>query len=224
MRIDDQIIKAAELIKNGEVAAFPTETVYGLGANALDGKAVKKIFSLKNRPADNPLIVHISNLSDLEKIAENPSAKIQKLIKHFWPGGLSVVFQKKSIVPAETTGGLDTVVVRMPSNTITRRIIEEAGVPIAAPSANISGKPSPTHHDHVKKYFGEKVFVVEGESCELGLESTVIAEKDNKIHLLRPGAITVEEIESVLKEKVIVESKDPQKPVSPGQMYKHYSP
>lgn len=213
-----EIEKAAMLIRKGELVAFPTETVYGLGANALDAKASRKIFKAKGRPADNPLIVHVADKKMLEKIAHiSPAAK--KLIDAFWPGPLTILFRKKSIIPSVVTAGLPNVAVRMPENRIALALIKKSGVPIAAPSANRSGRPSPTTAEHVKEDFPD-IFVIDGGRTKHGLESTVVA-VDGTPRVLRLGAITLERLKRVVPEISIVKSK---KIESPGQKYKHYAP
>jgi len=215
-----EIKKAAELIKKGEVVAFPTETVYGLGANALDPKAVRKIFLLKGRPADNPLIVHVASVEQVKKIA-HLTPKTRRLIKKFWPGPLTIVLKKKEIVPKEVTAGLDTVAVRMPKNKIALGLIRLAGVPIAAPSANISGRPSPTTYKHVIEDF-KTVAVIRHKKCEIGLESTVVDLSAKRPVLLRPGGVSFEELKNILPDLVL--AKKTKKAKSPGMKYRHYSP
>ncbi len=211
---------AAEIIKKGGLVAFPTETVYGLGADALNSKAVKRIFEVKKRPVDNPLIVHVSNIEQIYKIAE-VNKVAEKLIESFFPGPLTVVVKKKKVVPAETTAGLDTVAIRMPKHKIALRLIELSETPIAAPSANLAGKPSPTKFEHVLELKGKIDAIIVGRT-EIGLESTVVDTTVYPIKILRPGAITYE----MLKEYVDVEfyKSKTSKPKSPGMKYKHYSP
>ena len=221
LRSLEELKKAAEAIKKGGLVAFPTETVYGLGADALNKNAVKKIFEVKKRPLDNPLIVHISSLDEIHRIAElNPIAK--KLIDAFFPGPLTVVMKKKEIVPDETTGGLKTVAVRMPDHKIALRLIEYSETPIAAPSANIAGRPSPTRAEHViEDLFGKVDVIVDGGETQIGLESTVVDTTTYPVKILRPGAVTKE----MLSEIVEVEYKgEVEIPLSPGMKYRHYSP
>ncbi len=219
-----QLKKAAQLIKNGELVAFPTETVYGLGANALEPKAVKKIFKAKGRPADNPLIVHISKEEQLHELAFT-TPKTKKLIQKFWPGPLTIVLKKKKIIPKEVTGGLDTVAVRMPKDKIALKFIELAGVPIAAPSANISGKPSGTSFAHVFEDFnGTIAGIIKSYSCEIGLESTVIDLTTKTPVLLRPGGVSFERLKKVLPDLILASNKRIREVKSPGVKYKHYSP
>jgi L-threonylcarbamoyladenylate synthase len=222
--IDEKIKKAAEIIKSGGVVAFPTETVYGLGANAYDEQAVKKIFELKGRPQDNPLIVHISKKQDVYIVAREIPEKAKVLIREFWPGPLTLVLPKNPSIPDIVTAGLDTVAVRMPDHQIALKLIRLSGVPIAAPSANISGKPSATQPEHIKKYFGEKVFLIEGK-VKIGIESTVLDLTEDVPKILRPGAITKEMIERKIGKVELVEYKKADFiPKSPGLKYRHYAP
>lgn len=225
------LLQAAELIKKGEVVAFPTETVYGLGANAFDENAVKKIFVAKGRPSDNPLIVHISDLKQLNELVEVVPKKAELLMKKFWPGPLTIVMKKSSKVPMCITGGLNTVAVRMPSNKTALELIKKAGVPLAAPSANSSTKPSPTTAQHVLFDLDGKIpLIIDGGNCDIGVESTVIGLANEKPILFRPGKVTLEELIKVLGEvdysKPINHSDSNSKivPSSPGMKYKHYSP
>ena len=222
--IDEKIKKAAEIIKSGGVVAFPTETVYGLGSNAYDEQAVKKIFELKGRPKDNPLIVHISKKQDVYIVAREVPEKAKVLIREFWPGPLTLVLPKNPSIPDIVTAGLDTVAVRMPDHPIALKLIRLSGVPIAAPSANISGKPSATQPEHIKKYFGEKVFLIEGK-VKIGIESTVLDLTEDVPKILRPGAITKEMIERKIGKVELVEYKKADFiPKSPGLKYRHYTP
>lgn len=221
------IKEAADLLKNGGLVAFPTETVYGIGANALDGDAVKKIYVAKGRPSDNPLITHIGDPKDLSQYVTEVSKTAQALIDAFWPGPLTLIFKKQPIILDATSGGLNTVAIRMPNNPIFLSIIKEAGIPIAAPSANISGKPSPTNGSHVIEDLKGKVdMIIDGGSVEIGLESTVLDVSGNKPVILRPGSVTKEMIEAVVGEVTL----DPHlkeashAPKSPGMKYKHYAP
>lgn len=183
----EELKNVANLIKNGEIIVFPTETVYGIGANALDSEAVKKIFVAKGRPSDNPLIVHVANKRDIGRVTLTPSAVEQKLIDAFMPGPITIILKKKSIIPDSVSAGLDTVGIRMPSNKIANKIIEQSGVPIAAPSANISGRPSGTRVKDIIEELGEKVSaIIDGGDTEYGLESTVIKVINNIPVILRP--------------------------------------
>lgn len=221
--------KAANILKNNGLVAFPTETVYGLGANALKEECVKKIYLAKGRPSDNPLIVHISEIEEVYKIALNIPKQAIDLMNRFWPGALTIVIKKNNIIPNATSGGLDTVAIRLPNNNIARALIKECGFPIAAPSANISGKPSPTTANHVFKDLNGKIdMVIDGGGCEFGLESTVIEVLEDKVTILRPGNITKEMIEEVCEnvfiDKAILEKDFEDLPKAPGMKYKHYSP
>lgn len=221
--LEAQILQASQIIRNGNLVAFPTETVYGLGANTFDPKAITKIFELKNRPTDNPLIVHISSLEMLPQLVNNISETNQKLIDNFWPGPLAIVFPKSKIIPDIVTAGLDTVVIRFPSNPIAQKLIAKCGVPLAAPSVNPSGKPSSTSPQHIRDYFDNRIFVVEGEPSEIGLESTVINTLEKTPVILRQGAITQDQIEKVLGITVKIAHKET-KVQSPGMKYRHYAP
>ena len=187
------------VIRSGGLVAFPTETVYGLGANGLDGEAVNKIFEAKGRPNDNPLILHIAKKSDLKDLWKSVPERARLLMDEFWPGPLTMVYLKSSSVPEEVTGGLDTVAVRMPDNRTALALIRAAGVPIAAPSANLSGKPSPTTADHVKADMNGKIdVIIDGGPCNIGVESTVVSLMGGAVTILRPGGITREMLEAVI--------------------------
>jgi L-threonylcarbamoyladenylate synthase len=220
---EEQIRRGAEIIRSGGVVAFPTETVYGLGANAFDEDAVKKIFELKGRPQDNPLIVHIAKKEDVFLVAREIPKNAEILIDKFWPGPLTIVLPKNPSVPDIVTANLDTVAVRMPNHKIALKLIELSGVPISAPSANISGKPSATKPEHVKKYFGDKVFIIEGE-VKIGIESTVIDLTVSPPVILRPGGISKEMIEKEIGRVDVLADSDLKIAKSPGTKYKHYSP
>ncbi len=227
---DEDIRYAGEIIKNGGLVGMPTETVYGLAANALDRNAVLKIFAAKGRPADNPLIVHISRFEQWEPLVREIPEQAKKLAEKFWPGPLTIILPKSSIVGPETSGGLDTVAVRLPANETARKLIEYSTVPIAAPSANISGKPSPTLARHVMEDMDGKIeAVIDGGDCSVGVESTVITLAGAVPTLLRPGGVTPEMLESVLgeikiHEAVFAKLEDTASAASPGMKYKHYSP
>lgn len=227
---DEELSEAAEILREGGLVAFPTETVYGLGANALDEHAAKKIYAAKGRPSDNPLIAHISCIEELiPLVSEFPEAG-KKLADKYWPGPLTMVFAKSDIVPYGTTGGLDTVAVRMPSDPVANRLIRLAGVPIAAPSANTSGRPSPTKAEHVWQDMQGKIeMILDGGPVGIGLESTIVDVSGDIPALLRPGAITLEMLEETLGQIEI----DPaiqgplaegMKPKAPGMKYRHYAP
>nr|WP_207669630.1 L-threonylcarbamoyladenylate synthase [Marinisporobacter balticus] len=219
---------AAKTLREGGTVAFPTETVYGLGGNALDEKAVKKIFKAKGRPSDNPLIVHIAKVEDLDDLVKVIPENAKILMEKFWPGPLTIIFERGDKIPDVITGGLDTVAIRMPSHPIANLLIEMAGLPIAAPSANLSGKPSPTKAEHVINDLEGKVnVIISGGSCEVGLESTVV-DVTGKPMILRPGGVTKEELEAVLGnievDLAIEEGNVNLIPKSPGMKYTHYSP
>ena len=225
----NEIKRQAKLLSEGKTVIFPTETVYGLGANALDEDAVKKIYEAKGRPSDNPLIVHIYDKEEVYNLAENINEKAKTIMDKFWPGPITIILNKKDIVPYRTSGGLETVAIRMPSHLIAREIIKEAGVPIAAPSANISGRPSPTKADHVYEEMNGRVSgIVLGGDCNFGLESTVLDVTTENPMILRPGSITKEDLEKVIGEVLIDPSlerkEDNKKAKAPGMKYTHYSP
>lgn len=221
---------AADLIQKGELVAIPTETVYGLGANGLDEAAVAKIFLAKGRPQDNPLILHVADAADIEKFCHSIPKAAYDLANAFWPGPLTIVLPARDIVPKRTTGGLSTVAVRCPDNATTRQIIRLAGVPIAAPSANISGKPSTTTAQHVlHDHDGKIAAVVDGGACRVGVESTIVDLTDVRPRLLRPGGITPEQLTAVLGDlvvdKAVTAQIDKDAVVkAPGMKYKHYAP
>ncbi|MDD5924018.1 MAG: L-threonylcarbamoyladenylate synthase [Clostridia bacterium] len=227
---EKEIDTAAEIIKKGGLVAMPTETVYGLAADATNGSAVKKIYSAKGRPSDNPLIVHVSSVEEIYPLVTSFPENAKKLIETFCPGPLTIVFPKSDVIPPEISGGLDTVAIRFPSHPIARKLIKASGVPLAAPSANLSGSPSPTSADHVKKDLDGRIdAILDGGECSVGLESTVITLVPEKPVLLRPGGITHEMLESVLGEVLVDPAvlnplKEGQKVSSPGMKYKHYAP
>ncbi len=225
-----EVEEAAAIIKAGGLVAIPTETVYGLGANALNPEAVKRIFEAKGRPQDNPLIIHVVDAQQTENYAKDIPAEYYELCRRFSPGPLTVILKKKDCIPMETSGGLDTVAVRIPSHPVARAIIAAAGVPVAAPSANLSGKPSPTSAQHcVDDLWGRVEAIVDSGDCSVGLESTVISLAEEVPVLLRPGAVTAEELREVLPDlqihqAVTSELQQGAKATSPGMRYKHYSP
>ena len=248
---EKDIREAAKIIEGGGLVAFPTETVYGLGANALDAEAVARIYEAKGRPSDNPMIVHIARASDIGQLTPMLSEDIVKLIDNFWPGPLTMVLRKKPGVPDRTTGGLDTVAVRMPDNEAALRLINLAGCPIAAPSANISGRPSPTRaRDVIADMDGKIDAVIAGDECRVCIESTVLDMTGDVPTILRPGIITAENIEAAIDKKVKYDESlfvrpeegdlDPDiaaaegpamdgaandfRPKAPGMKYKHYAP
>ncbi len=222
--------EAANILKNGGTVAFPTETVYGLGANALDKNAISKIFKAKGRPSDNPLIVHIADFDDLHELVLNIPKKAEMLMEKFWPGPLTMIFKKSMKVPENVTADLDTVAIRMPSHPIANKLIELTGLPIAAPSANLSGKPSPTKAEHVIKDLKGRVdAIVCGGDAEVGVESTVLDITTDTPMILRPGGITKEDIEKLVGEveidpAILKKNNGNYKPKSPGMKYTHYSP
>lgn len=227
---DEELQEAALILKNGGLVAFPTETVYGLGANALDEEAAGKIYEAKGRPSDNPLIAHISSIEELEPLVTEISDAGRRLAKAFWPGPLTMVFPKSSRVPYGTTGGLDTVAVRMPGSAVARRLIALAGVPIAAPSANLSGRPSPTTAQHVWQDLAGRIeMILDGGPVGIGVESTIVDVSGGMLTLLRPGAVTLEMLESVVGhvevDPALKGKPDPAiRPKAPGMKYRHYAP
>lgn len=242
----EDILKAGEIIRRGGLVAFPTETVYGLGANALDPEAVRSVYAAKGRPSDNPMIVHISELSELEPLIKGGLAGLsddaRKVMDSFWPGPLTIVLPKADSVPDATTGGLDTVAVRMPSNRTAYMLIAASLRPVAAPSANLSGRPSPTTADDVLEDMDGRIdAVIMGEQCDVGIESTVLDLTGEVPMILRPGIITKEQLTEALGKQVVYykgllekpsETADPEdgvadtgfRPKSPGMKYRHYSP
>lgn len=228
---DASIRRAAALLRAGELVAFPTETVYGLGADALNGEAAARIFAAKGRPADNPLIAHIAGESGLAGlIALEPCACARKLMRAFWPGPMTLIFPKSPRVPREVTAGLDTVAVRMPSHPVARALIRAAQTPIAAPSANRSGRPSPTTAAHVLEDMEGRIpLILDGGPCEVGLESTVVDVTGARPRILRPGGVTLEMLEGVVgdvdvDEGVLHQLQAGSQARSPGMKYKHYAP
>lgn len=226
---NENLLQAADFLKKGELVGMPTETVYGLAANAFDETAIAKIFKAKGRPQDNPLIVHISKLETLYKLAETVPPLAIRLAEEFCPGSLTMIFKKKEIVPFATSGGLDTVAIRMPDNEGTLNLIEMCGFPLAAPSANISGSPSPTTAQHVFNDMNGKIpLILDGGECRCGVESTVITFTENGVKILRPGAVTAEMLSAftnVETDKTVFEKvENGTKVISPGVKYKHYSP
>lgn len=221
--------KAGALLSAGETVVFPTETVYGLGANALDEGAVQKIFEAKGRPADNPLIVHIAEKEALDGLVSSVSKKAKKLMEAFWPGPLTLIMKKSNAVSKTVTAGLDTVAVRFPSHPVAQGLIKAAGVPIAAPSANISGRPSPTTGSHViEDMMGRVAAIIVADETEVGLESTVVDTTTEPPTVLRPGGVTVAELETVIGRVAVspnaIENVIPEQAKSPGMKYTHYSP
>ena len=229
--IDKEIVnEAGSILKGGGLVAFPTETVYGLGANALDKEAVKKIFEAKGRPQDNPLIVHISDFDEIDPLVLEIPEISKVLMKEFWPGPMTIILKKSTLIPYETSAGLDCVGIRMPSNQVARQIIKAAGVPIAAPSANISGRPSPTDVEScIEDLSGKIDMIVGGEKCQVGVESTVVDCTISPPCVLRPGGITLEMLKSIDNniyiDPAIMKKPDVDfKPKAPGMKYRHYAP
>ena len=229
---EEDIAKAGEIVANGGLVAFPTETVYGLGADAFDAEAVENIYVVKGRPADNPSIVHIADRSMLADLTPEVTSMMERVMDAFWPGPVTIICRKTDEIPYVTTGGLDTVGIRMPSNDAARALIRAAGCPIAAPSANLSGRPSPTSAEHVKDDFDGKIgAIIDGGPCEIGIESTVIDMTGDVPMILRPGIMTQEDFEEKLGVPVILDpalNKKPEDPdfhpKAPGMKYKHYAP
>ncbi len=227
---DEALDRAADILKNGGIVAIPTETVYGLAGNALDSAVTDKIYAAKGRPSDNPLIVHISDISQWTPLVKEIPESALALADKYWPGPLTVILPKSKIVPDKVSGGLSTVAVRMPSDKVARAIIEKSGVPLAAPSANTSGKPSPTSAKYViEDLMGKVDAIVDAGDCSVGVESTVISLCETPPRLLRPGGITAEMLAEVLGEIAIDDAvfnklAEGQKAASPGMKYKHYSP
>lgn len=226
---DDLINIAVGILKNKDLVAFPTETVYGLGAAGLISEAVEKIFIAKNRPQDNPLILHVCSIEMVEQIAEDISTDARKLMNEFWPGPLTIIFKRKANVPDVITAGLDTVAIRMPDNKIALKLIEKLGMPIAAPSANSSGKPSPTcAKDVYEDMKGRIPLIIDGGDARVGLESTVVDLSKGNAMILRPGEITIDDLkkyfERVELDPALLDGREIKKPIAPGQKYRHYAP
>lgn len=231
LKKDIKIIKnACQFIKAGQLVAFPTETVYGLGADGLNEEAIKKIYRAKGRPSDNPIILHVNSKEMLEELVTEVTEEANILIDNFWPGPLTIVLKKSQKVPDIITGGLDSVAVRMPSHPIALEIIKQANTPIAAPSANTSGRPSPTRADHVVEDMDGKIsFILDGGETGIGLESTVIDLTQTSPMILRPGGISIEQIRKVLPNvemdpALSEKNREILIPKSPGQKYRHYAP
>ena len=225
----DALREAGRILRSGGLVAFPTETVYGLGGNALDPEASRRIYAAKGRPSDNPLIVHIADLEHLFPLIREFPEDARKLAERYWPGPLTMIFQKSDLVPYETTGGLDTVAVRFPDNAIAREMIRQGGGYVAAPSANTSGRPSPTLARHVEEDLGDRIdMIIDGGQVNIGLESTIVDFSEDHPVILRPGFLNQEMLEDVIGEVTI----DPgimsenmhTRPKAPGMRYKHYAP
>lgn len=223
------IEKAGEILKQGGLVAFPTETVYGLGGNALDPEASRKIYAAKGRPSDNPLIVHIAEMKQLEKIVSEIPEKARILAEKYWPGPLTMIMPKADIVPGETTGGLDSVAVRYPSDKIAQELIKAAGGFVSAPSANTSGRPSPTTASHVAEDLGDSIeMIIDGGQVGIGLESTIVDFTEDVPVVLRPGYISLEMLQELLgdvrMDKGLLRSDSKIRPKAPGMKYRHYAP
>ena len=227
---DDALMhRAGEIIKAGGLVAFPTETVYGLGGNALDPSAAKKIYAAKGRPSDNPLIIHIAQWEDLEKIVADIPQGAQKLAREYWPGPLTMIFKKSEAVPYEVTGGLETVAVRFPSHKVANAFITAAGGFVAAPSANLSGRPSPTKASHVLEDLDGRIdMIIDGGDADIGLESTIVDFTSEIPTVLRPGYISEENVRQAIGEAMLdtglIASDSGIKPKAPGMKYRHYAP
>ena len=225
---NSSIKKAAEIIKNGGIVAFPTETVYGLGADAFNPKAIAKIFQAKGRPSDNPLIVHLRTSQDLKLVARNIPQIAHQLIEKFWPGPLTLILKNKKIIPNIVSGGLNTVAVRMPDNKIALELIKKVGSPLAAPSANISGRPSGTDAKTVFEDFGNTIdLILNDGKTKIGVESTILDLTITPPAILRQGGVTIEEIRKNIPNVLIADSSLPTKggtPKAPGMKYRHYAP
>lgn len=218
----ENIAIAAQLIREGKLVAFPTDTVYGLGANALNPLAVARIFELKERPSFDPLIIHIASLDDLERLTPSRDERIYKLAERFWPGPLTLVLPKSGVVPGIVTSGLPTVGIRMPDNELALELIRQSGCPIAGPSANKFGRVSPTTPQHVRKQLPDVDYILEGGTTKVGIESTIIALNEKGFHILRHGIITRDEIETVIP--YFEAPPDEETVVAPGMLKSHYSP
>ena len=228
--IDEAVLQeAGRIIRDGGLVAFPTETVYGLGGDALNKESSRKIYEAKGRPSDNPLIIHISNMDDLKPIVEEIPEDVYRLAEAFWPGPLTIIMKKSAMVPKETTGGLDTVAVRMPSHPVARKFIEYAGGYVAAPSANVSGRPSPTRAKYViEDMTGRIDMILDGDGIDIGLESTIVDMTGEVPMILRPGYITLDMLQKVLDQvdtdKTILDINCKEPPKAPGMRYRHYAP
>lgn len=221
---ENQIETAAQIIRSGGLVAFPTETVYGLGANALNPIAVAKIFELKERPSFDPLIVHIASVDDLKTLTRSVDRNIIRLAEKFWPGPLTIVLPKSELIPDIVTSGLNTVGIRMPDNEIALEFIRAANCPIAAPSANKFGNLSPVSAEHVRKQLPNVDYILDGGNTSVGIESTIVSIEGNVCTLLRPGVITIADIENALPNTFVFNAEKPDKLIAPGLLKSHYSP
>lgn len=227
--VEEKLTCAGIVIRQGGLVAFPTETVYGLGGDALNPESAKKIYAAKGRPSDNPLIIHIADMAHLDRIVQEIPEKARRLAEAFWPGPLTMIFRKAAVVPHQTTGGLDTVAVRMPSHPLANLFIRKAGGYVAAPSANLSGKPSPTLAKYVIQDMDGRIeMIIDAEGVEIGLESTIVDMTEEDPVILRPGYITKEMLESVLgsvrEDRTMMSDLNGQAPRAPGMKYRHYAP
>ena len=227
---DNEIAEAGEILRNGGLVAFPTETVYGLGASAFDSDAAKKIYAAKGRPSDNPLIVHICDKGQIKDIAEEIPESAKKVIDNFMPGPVTIILKKKSVVPNDVTAGLNTVAIRFPLYETAQKLIKAAGVPIAAPSANLSGKPSPTKAKHVVKDMTGRIdAIIDGGECNVGVESTIVDFTGEKPVILRPGGVTYDDLKGIgldveIDKNILHSIAADEVPKCPGMKYKHYAP
>ena len=227
---DNEIADAGEILRNGGLVAFPTETVYGLGASAFDSDAAKKIYAAKGRPSDNPLIVHICDKGQIKDIAEEIPESAKKVIDNFMPGPVTIILKKKSVVPNDVTAGLNTVAIRFPLHETAQKLIKAAGVPIAAPSANLSGKPSPTKAKHVVKDMTGRIdAIIDGGECNVGVESTIVDFTGEKPVILRPGGVTYDDLKGIgldveIDKNILHSIAADEVPKCPGMKYKHYAP
>lgn len=223
MSDNEAIQRAAEIIKRGGIVAFPTETVYGLGADAFNPLAVARVFEVKKRPSFDPLIVHVADSADVKKLAKEIPSNAKKLTERFWPGPLTIVLLKEENIPDIVTAGLPSLAIRMPNHPMALALIEESKCPIAAPSANLFGYLSPTTAEHVRDQLGDQVdLILDGGPCPVGVESTIVSFLEEEPMLLRPGGVSLEEIESVIGEVGTSPSED--RPMAPGMLPKHYAP
>lgn len=221
----EEIHKAASVIRSGGTVAFPTETVYGLGCDAFNADACRKIFQIKGRPADNPLIVHISSLRALNELCDTVPKSVELILEKIWPGPITMLLPKSDRVPEAVTAGLPTVAVRMPAHPVALALVDESGTPIAAPSANISGRPSPTKPEHVvNDLWGKVDLVLDGGPTFFGVESTIVKVDGNAATVLRPGPFTTEDLSRIFGSVSVYHSPPGERPLSPGMVYRHYSP
>ena len=222
--IGTDIDKVVDLLNRGDLVSIPTETVYGLAGNALNPEAVTKIFTVKNRPTFDPLIVHVASLSDARNFAEGINSQARELAEHFWPGPLTLLLPKKEIIPDIVTAGLDRVGIRCPDHSLTRKLLNRIGFPLAAPSANPFGYVSPTTPQHVQEQLGDRIpYILDGGPCHVGIESTIVGWEDGKPVIYRMGGVSIEEIQDIIG-PVIVTAFSSSQPQAPGQLQSHYAP